>query len=128
MTAREWSKSGVEYGRRLVNSGLEGAQQGEEAFLRGEPLAPFLGQSARKALTPAAIGACLGVAGSRPWNADRSASRTIAYALFGGLLGFAIGLGWESRRLAASVASAAMKNIEKTRDERWLERNPIDYA
>jgi len=128
MTAGEWSKSYFEYGCKLVNSGLEGAHQGEEAFLQGEHLAPFLGHSARKALTPAAIGACLGAAGSRPWNGNRCASRTIVYTLFGGLVGFAIGLGWESRRLTASVASSAMKNMEKTRDEHWLEKNPIDYA
>ena len=128
MTVGEWSKSSVEYGRKLVDSGLEGAQEGEEAFLHGEPLAPFLGQAAQKALAPAAVGACLGVVGSRPWSRSRSAGKTINFAVFGGLIGFALGLGWESRRLTASVASGAMKNIEKTRDEHWLERNPIDYA
>lgn len=128
MTGRGWSNSGIEYGRKLADSGLEGAHRGERAFLQGEPLAPFLSHSARKALTPAAIGACLGAARGRPWSGDRSGTKTIAYALFGGLVGFAVGFGWESRRLAASVAAGAMKNIGQTRDKHWLEKNPIDYA
>jgi len=59
----EWSKSSVGYGRKLVDSALEGARSGEGEFLNEEPLAPYLGESARQALGPAAIGACLGVLG-----------------------------------------------------------------
>lgn len=128
MTVGEWSKSSVEYGRRLVDSGLEGAHEGEEEFLHGEPLTSFLGESACKALVPAAIGSCLGALGSRAWNRDRSRIRTFGFAFLGGVAGFIAGLGWGSRRLTASVACGAMKNIEKTRDEHWLEKNPIDYA
>jgi hypothetical protein len=49
-----------------------------------------------------------------------------------GLLGAAIGVGasvaWESRRLTASVAGGALKNIGRVRDEHWLTNHPIDYA
>jgi hypothetical protein len=128
MSVGEWSKSSVEYGRKLVDSGLEGAHAGEEEFLHGESLAPFLGKFAQRALVPAAVGACLGVLGSRPWNGHRSAGRAFAFAFLGGAIGFAAGLGWESRCLTASVASGAMKSIGKTRDDHWFERNPIDYA
>jgi hypothetical protein len=128
MSVGEWSKSSVEYGRKLVDSGLEGAQAGEEEFLHGEPLAPYLGKSAQKALVPAAVGICLGVLGSRAWNGNRSAVRTLGFAFLGGAIGFAAGIGWESRCLTASVASGAMKKIGKTRDEHWFEKNPIDYA
>jgi hypothetical protein len=126
MTVGEWSRASVDYGRKLVDSGLDGAYAGEEAFLHGERLGPFLGDSACKALAPAAIGACLAALGSR--RGRRSPGRTFAFAILGGALGFAAGLGWESRRLTASVASGAIKNIEKTRDEHWFEKNPIDYA
>jgi len=48
------------------------------------------------------------------------------------LLGCAIGLGagfaWNSRHLSASVAENALKNIGKVRDERWLTKNPVNYA
>jgi len=128
MSVNEWSKASVDYGRKLVDSGLEGAHAGEEAFLHGQPLAPFLGRSARKALTSAVIGAGLGLIGSCLSKGERSARKSLAFTFLGSAIGFATGLAWQSRRLTASMASSAMKNIEKTRDEHWLEKNPIDYA
>ena len=128
MNVGDWSKASVDYGRKLMDSGLQGAETGEQAFLHGERLAPFLADSARNAIPSAIFGLCLGIVGSRPWNERRSPRKTFAFALLGGFFGFAVGLGWHSRRLTASMASGAIKNIEKTRDEHWLERNPIDYA
>lgn len=127
MNGGEW-KTSIDYGRKLVDSGLEGAHSGEQTFLHGQPLGPFLAESATKAITPAIVGLCLGIVGSCPWNRHRSAGRTFAFGFLGSAIGFAIGLGWQSRRLTASVASGAIKNIERTRDEHWLEKNPIDYA
>jgi hypothetical protein len=37
MGLREWSKSNANYGEKLVNSGIEGARCGGEAFLNGNP-------------------------------------------------------------------------------------------
>lgn len=128
MTLSEWSKSNAGYGRKLVNSGLEGARSGREAFLHGRALAPFLGTSFRNALKPAAFGLCLGVLGGYPANRFQSRSKTVAFGLLGGVIGFGLGMAWESRRLAASVALAAFGNIEKVREEHWLEKHPIDYA
>ncbi|MBZ5598614.1 MAG: hypothetical protein LAN83_09855 [Acidobacteriia bacterium] len=128
MSSHSWLSSNVDYCRKLVNSGLEGARSGEEAFLEGSPLAPFLNDSVRQALRPAAIGACLGLLGSYPGNQRHSAGRALACGLLGGALGFGVGVAWESRRLTASVASGALKNIGRVRDEHWLERHPIDYA
>jgi len=48
--------------------------------------------------------------------------------LLGGVIGFGLGVAWESRHLAVSVASAVFGNLEKVRDEHWLEKHPIDYA
>jgi hypothetical protein len=128
MSTGEWSRSSVDYGRKLLDSGLEGAREGQEAFLQGESLLSFLGNSARKALIPAAIGACLGAVGSLSGGRQRSASRTFVFAFLGGAFGLAAGVGWESRRFTTSVACGALKSISKTRDEHWLEENPIDYA
>src|ERR1051326_2959998 len=55
MLLSEWSKSEAEYGRRVLNSGLEGARSGREAFLNGRPLTPFFRESFQKALKPAAL-------------------------------------------------------------------------
>ena len=128
MSVCEWSKSEVEYGRKVLNSGLEGARSGREAFLNGKPLTPFLSESVRKALKPAALGAILGVVGSCPGSRGRSAGRALGFGLLGGAIGFGAGVFWANRRLTASVASSALKNIGKVRDEHWFERHPIDYA
>jgi hypothetical protein len=127
MTLSEWSKSSVVYGRKLMGSGLEGVRVGKETFLDGEPFEPFLSESVRRALKPAAIGACLCLLGNRS-RRHQSAGRTFAAAFLGGAIGFGAGLVWESRCLTQSIASEALKNIGKVRDEHWLEKHPIDYA
>jgi hypothetical protein len=124
----EWSKSSVDYGQRLVNSALEGAHQGEDEFLKDESLAPCLCESARHAFAPAAAGALLGVLGGSIGNRRRSPGRALAFGLLGGAIGFGAGVIWENREFTASVASGAWKKISQTRDEHWLEKNPIDYA
>lgn len=128
MNLPNWSKSNIDYGRKLFNSGLEGARSGREEFLHGKSLTPFLSDSVRHALRPAALGACLGVLGSYPGHRHNSTSRAFAYGFLGGAIGLGVYLAWEGRHLAASIASGAFKNIERVRDEHWLERHPIDYA
>jgi hypothetical protein len=123
-----WSRSNVDYTRKLVNSALEGARSGEEGFLDGKPLKPFLNQSIRNALVPAATGASLGLLGCCLGNRRRSISRASAGCLVGCAIGFGLGLAWESRHLVAKVASSALKKVGKVRDEHWLEMHPIDYA
>jgi len=127
MSLGDWSKSELEYGRKVLDSGLEGARSGREAFLHGKPLTPFLSESAKKALKPAAVAAGLGVLASLPGSRHRPA-RTFVFGLLGGVIGFSAGMVWQSRRLTASVMCGALDNVEKTRDEHWLEKHPIDYA
>jgi hypothetical protein len=124
----EWSKSSVDYGQKLVNSAIDGAREGEDEFLNEQPLAPFLGQSARQAMVPALVGAYLGALGGNLRSNHSSTRRTVAYGLLGGVIGFGAGLVWQNRELSASVASSAWKKVSKTRDEHWFEKNPIDYA
>jgi len=126
----EWSKSNLDYGRKLVDSAVEGARAGEDEFLeiQEEALAPYLEESAKHALGPAAVGACLGLLGGYVAGARRSAARTLAFGVLGGLIGFGAGMIWENREFAARVGSGAWKNVSKTRDEHWFESNPIDYA
>ena len=128
MHVAEWSKSEVEYGRRVLNSGLEGGRSGQEAFLHGRSVSPFVRESFRKALKPAVLGALVGVLTGCPKSGHRSPTRFLASGLLGGFIGLTAGVVWESRLLAASVAGGALSRIDKVRDEHWLERNPIDYA
>lgn len=127
MQLREWSNSNFEYGRKLVNSGLEGARRGEEEFLHGKPLAPILSGSAQQALLPAGITGCVAALAYSSAK-GHSVCRTVAWGLFGSVVGFAAGMAWYNRRLAASMANGARKRVEAVRDEHWLQENPIDYA
>ncbi len=127
MNLRQWSKSEVDYGRKVLNSGLEGARSGREAFLDGRSLTPFLSNSARHALKPAAVGAMIGVLGGFSGN-YKSNGKVLAFGLLGAAIGFGASLAWASRALTQSAAANAWKNIGKVRDEHWFEKHPIDYA
>ncbi|MGC9158836.1 MAG: hypothetical protein ACP5FH_07575 [Terracidiphilus sp.] len=128
MGVSKWVQSNVDYGRRLVDSGIEGARSGQEAFLDGKPITPYLGESMRSALLPAALGACVGALVASPVARRKSAAVRLTYGLLGGVLGMTLGLAWENRDLGASVAGSAWKNMGRVRDERWLSKHPIDYA
>ena len=127
MDLRKWSEYEVEYGRKILDSGLEGARSGREAFLSGRDLAPYLGESVRKALIPAAVGVCIGVLGSYAGDRRRSIGELLTFGLLGGVMGFGTGVAWESRRLTASAANGVLRNIHKVRDEHWLEKHPVAY-
>lgn len=127
MSLQTWLKSNSDYSRKLVHSAVEGAHSAEGEFLHGEPLAPFLNESARHALGPAVIGAFLGALSAYSGNQRRPA-KAIALGLFGCMLGFGAAFAWQSRSLGVDIARAAWKGIGEARDAHWLEENPIDYA
>jgi hypothetical protein len=127
MRLREWSQSEVEYGRKVLNSGLAGARTGRETFLNGKPFTPFLSDAAKNASTAAAIGALVGVLVSQRRNRE-SSCKTAVLGFLGSIIGLGLGMAWQNRRLTAYVTGAALQNIGKVRDEHWLERHPIDYA
>lgn len=126
MTLPIWTKSNIEYTRKLVHSAVEGVQGGEEDFLNGEPLNKFVGSSIRSALRPAAIGTVLGILGG--YSDRRRLTKALGYGILGGTLGFGVGFFWESRRMLMSIGNCAKKKVDQVRDEHWLEKNPIDYA
>src|SRR6516225_9582828 len=102
MNFLEWSKSNVDYGRKLMDSAVEGAREGESEFLREEPLGPYLERSALRSIAPTIIGACVGLVGGY-LEERRSRNRTLIYGLLGGVIGFGAGVAWENRNLTASV-------------------------
>jgi|SRR5689334_17826609 len=128
MELRNWSKSEFEYGRKILHSALDGARCGEEAFLKGRSLTPFLGEEVRNALKPAAVGAFIGLVGSYLGNRRNSIGRGLAFGLVGWAIGLGAGVAWQTRELTECATSSAFRNIGKLRDEHWLERHPIDYA
>lgn len=127
MDILEWSKSEVDYGRKLVDSAIEGALEGGGEILKDEPLRRHLEKSAVHAIAPTIVGACLGWLGGYLQN-RRAKNRAFVCGLLGGAIGFGTSLIWENRKLTARAATGAWKSINKTRDEHWIEKNPIDYA
>jgi len=128
MGLRTWSQSEVEYGRKIVNSGLQGARSGQEAFLQGRPLSGYVRQSVRGACQPAALGAYLGLLASVSGKGHKSLGRSLAFGLLGGAIGFGAGIAWRSRALTASAVRGASRNIHTLRDERWMRKHSIAYA
>src|ERR1700741_1966277 len=127
MNLREWAQAEVEYGRKVLHSGLAGARSGRETFLKGRPLTPFLSEAVRNASVPAAVGAIVGVLASQPRD-RRSACKAVAFGFLGCTIGLGLSLAWQSRGLTSCVTQTALRSIGKVRDEHWLERHPIDYA
>jgi|NGEPerStandDraft_6_1074524.scaffolds.fasta_scaffold17290_2 hypothetical protein len=128
MTVAEWVGENLEYGRRLVNTGLEGAQAGGEAALGEETIPRVLVDSAPSAVGLAALGAGAGVLCSYLGNKRKLSKEGLVFGVLGGVAGLLIGLGWSTRHLTKGIRVGAMKNIKSVRDERWLDRHPIDYA
>ncbi len=121
-------RSNLSYGRKLVRSGLEGAAQGRHSFLEGGPLTPFLNDAARRACKQATIGACIGLLSSYLGRRHKPTNRALAYGAVGGIIGFGAGLTWRTHGLATSIGQGAAKKLNNVRDERWLEKHPINYA
>ena len=128
MGLRGWSKRELEYGRNILNSGVLGARSGQEEFLDGRPLGGFLAESLRTAVSPAAVGICVGLLGSCSRHRRNSPGRALAFGLLGGLIGFGASVAWENRRLASSAVQGASRNVIRICDERWMKKHSIAYA
>ena len=118
----------VAFGKRLVDSSIEGASSGSRRALEEEPLTDVIRRAMREAGMPAAIGACVGAAASL-WKGDGRAPRNaVLGGLVGAALGFSAGILWGSRNLTGAMVKGAVASVNATRDQHWLERHPIDYA
>jgi len=121
------SHSTVGYGWRLINSAIAGAVSGCRETIEKEGGRTLLWRAATDSWRTAAIGACLGAAASAKESED-----PLFVMLKGGLIGGAVGLGagilWNLRAPTGTALKSAMQNVNVLRDERWLERNPINYA
>jgi hypothetical protein len=128
MSTRQSFSSRVHYGRQLVKSGVQGLSSGRQEHLQGRPFGDVLTQSARASLGLATVGACVGLLRYfLPARKHRTA-QTVACGLLGGTVGFLAGFGWKTRDLTESMTRSAARQISVARDQRWLERHPIDYA
>ena len=128
MSIGNWVKENIEYGRELIDSGLEGATAARRELLDDETIAAELGRAAKESWKPAALGAIVGALTAVLLDDEKPTRSAIVGGLLGGVLGYSGGVAWETRRVTGPLARGAAKSIGAVRDARWLEKNPITYA
>ena len=128
MSIKEKIKTNLAYGKELVESGIEGAEEARKSTLATEEKAHMIHAAAQESWQSATLGAMLGAVVGVLAD-DRKPARG---AVFGGLLGAAAGFGgsfaWKTRPLTQAMARGAGKRITRTRDLHWLADNPINYG
>ncbi len=125
----DWLESNIDYGRNLVNSGVEGALSARQKSLGEAPVSSVLIEAVRQAWMPAAVGAYVGSLGATLGNRRKPNYGAIVGAgLLGAAIGVVTGMAWGTRRLTGDMARGAMRKIDATRDAHWLEKNPIPYG
>jgi hypothetical protein len=120
MKAAHPIKPGVYYLVDLIHAGVDGAITAEKTAVIGPELILTV-------VGAAALGAAVGAAAAG-MNSRRSQYELAMKSLLGGAVGLGCGLAWAYRGLTRSMARGAARKINLTRDARWLEKNPIDYA
>ena len=128
MKVDKWLKSSVSDSKDLLDSGYAGAHRAVKSILHEEEVQSDLTHAAHNAWRAAAIGACVGSIGGYLVEDEKPVQSALAGALIGGVLAFGGLMTWGSRRLIAAAASGAVQNVKVTRDEHWLEHNPVAYG
>lgn len=127
MDLGNWSKTELESGKEVVNSGLE-AGSGQQDSLEGRESNGFRADSLRTAVPPAAIGLCVGLLGGCQLTKRNSVARALGFGLLGGAIGFGASVAWENRRFASNAVQRVSRNVIRVRDERWMKKHSIAYA
>jgi hypothetical protein len=115
------------YARKLLNAGFSGIRSGRPAAFHERPVSNILSDAAATLVPLAAAAASVALFHSFATNRGRSAN-IWTYGAVGTAIGLIAGVGWQSRKVAASLAHSAVTEVNKTRDQHWLEQHPIDYA
>ena len=128
MNVAEWVGENLEYARDLVSSAVEGAKDARHALGEEQKLPEVLVKAAPSTVALTALGIGAGIVCSYFGNKRKFTRECAAFGLIGGVAGLLIGLGWSTRHVTNGLANGAVKGMNHARDERWLERHPIDYA
>ena len=128
MKSLESMTNKVAYGRKLANAGLTGIRTGQQTASPDQSFSALLVDSLRDSLMLAAVGACVGLL--RPYVTRRHhhLPRALAGGAVGSALGLCAGFAWKTRAATSGLVHSARKEMDRVRDEHWLEMNPITYA
>ena len=112
-------ETNTEYGKKLVNAVIYGVRAAEPS-----DATRYFSSLLLKSVRLAVGGACTA------WLASQMLRRRarLFSALGGAGVGFLAALAWNSRVEARNMAYSVCKEVNRVRDEHWLELNPIDYA
>jgi hypothetical protein len=128
MKMENWLKMNVSDGKELIDSGYAGAHQAVKEALQDEAIQADLSLSAHNAWKAVAIGACVGSVGGYLTEDERPVRSALAGALLGGALAVGGLMAWGTRGIIAAAVSGAARSVHQTRDEQWLDHNPVAYG
>ncbi len=125
MSFGEWLEANIEEGRKLIGSGIEGADSARKTTLNQQPdlLPGRIGS-----LKLAAVGACLGVVAGYFSDESHAGRNAAVGGLLGAALGLSGGFAWAGRHLAGAMTQGAVKSMGAVRNQHWLENHPIAYG
>ena len=128
MSISETVKENLAYSKELVESGIEGANEARKAVLESEETTDIVTAAAQESWQAAAIGVLAGAICGVLADDRKPIRGVIAGGLLGAVLGFGGSFAWKTRPLTSAMARGAGKRISRTRDVRWLSRNPVNYG
>ena len=128
MSISDKVKTNLAYSKELVESGIEGANEARKAVLDSEETTDIVTAAAQESWQAAAIGVLAGAICGVLADDRKPIRGVIAGGLLGAVLGFGGSFAWKTRPLTSAMARGAGKRISRTRDVRWLSRNPVNYG
>ena len=118
----------VAYGGKLANAGLTGIRTGQQTAFPDQAVSAFVLDSLRDSLALAAVAACVGLLRPCLTRRHNRLPRALAGGAVGSALGLCAGFAWKTRAATSGIVHSARKEMDRVRDEHWLEMNPITYA
>jgi hypothetical protein len=128
MSVSERIRSNLAYGKDLVESGIEGANEARRASLESAETTDMVTAAAQESWQAAAIGALAGAIFGVLADDRKPVRGVIAGGLLGAAAGFAGSFAWKTRPLTGAMAREAGRRIGVARDEHWLSENPVNYG
>ena len=122
MSAQHVIADTFSYGYKLVEAGVSGLRAGEQ--LHNRETTDRVVNSAREALKPAAAVAAITYLASRRSRPSARLWRSVAFSGITLCASFA----WRNRDLTSHLLDGAAREINRVRDQHWLQTHPIDYA
>jgi hypothetical protein len=122
MTTR-WLRTDLTYVRHLAEAGVDGITS-----VWNKPPAGTLAPDGGKVWLATALGGLVGGLSVLLTRNRNSRHGTAFGVLVGSATGFGGSVAWSSRTLGEAIRRSVVRKVNAVRDQRWLEKNPIDYA